>query len=78
MILIPLCKYDLLEENNPSYLLHNSSDNNQNWYMGAFFVATLLLEKCEDDIHTPEMGTWESSKTLETSEFDYRGQKTSP
>jgi hypothetical protein len=42
------------------------------------FVATPLLEECEDDIHTPEMGSWESSKTLETSEFDYRGQNTSP
>jgi len=30
------------------------------------FVATPLLEKCEDDIHTPEMGTWESSGTPET------------
>jgi len=34
-------------------------------------------EECEDDIHTPEMGTWESSETLETSEFDYRVQNTS-
>jgi len=22
------------------------------------------LEECEDDIHIPEMGTWESSETL--------------
>jgi len=41
-------------------------------------VATPLLEECEDDIHTPEMGIWESSKTLKTSEFDFRGQNTSP
>jgi hypothetical protein len=34
-------------------------------------------KKCEDDTHTPEMGTWESSRTLETSEFDCRGQNTS-
>jgi len=40
-------------------------------------VATPLLEECEDDIHIPEMGTWESSRTLETSEFDYRGQNNS-
>jgi len=26
-------------------------------------VATPLLEECEDDTHTPEMGTWESSGT---------------
>jgi hypothetical protein len=30
----------------------------------------------EDEIHTPKMGTWESSRTPETSEFDYRGQNT--
>jgi len=35
------------------------------------------LEECEDDTHTPEMGTWESSGTHETSEFDCRGQNTS-
>ncbi len=37
----------------------------------------LLLEECEDDTHTPEMGTWESIGTPKTSEFDYRGQNTS-
>jgi hypothetical protein len=36
-----------------------------------------ILRKCEDETHTPEMGTWESSRTLETSKFDYRGQNTS-
>jgi len=40
-------------------------------------VATPLLEECEDDTHTPEMGTWESSRTFEISEFDCRGQNTS-
>jgi hypothetical protein len=40
-------------------------------------VVTLLLEECEDDTHTLEMGTWESTGTLETSEFDCRGQNTS-
>ncbi len=35
-------------------------------------VTTPLLEKCEDDIHIPEMGTWESFETPETSEFDCR------
>jgi hypothetical protein len=42
-----------------------------------FIVATPLLEQCEDDTHTPKMGTWESSETPKTSEFDYRGQNTS-
>jgi len=41
-------------------------------------VATPLLEECEDDTHTPEVGTWESSGTPETSEFDCRGQNTLP
>ncbi len=36
-------------------------------------IATPLLEECEDDTHTPEMGTWESSGILEISEFDCRG-----
>jgi hypothetical protein len=42
------------------------------------FVATPLLEECEDDTHTLEMGTWESSGTPKTLEFDCRGQNTSP
>ncbi len=36
------------------------------------------LKECENDTHNPEMGTWESSGTPENSEFDCRGQKTSP
>jgi hypothetical protein len=44
----------------------------------ARIVATPLLEECEDDIHIPEMGTWESSGTPKTSEFDFRGQNTLP
>jgi len=40
-------------------------------------VTTPLLEECEDDTHTPEMGIWESSRTPEISELDYRGQNTS-
>ncbi len=39
------------------------------WTMRVNLV-TPLLEECEDDIHTFEMGTWESSGTLETSELD--------
>jgi hypothetical protein len=41
-------------------------------------IATPLLEECEDDTHTPEMRSWESSGTLETLKFDCRGQNTSP
>ncbi len=39
-------------------------------------LATLLLEEWEDDSHTPEMGTWESVGTPETSEFDCSDQNT--
>ncbi len=39
-------------------------------------VATLFLDKWEDDIHTLEMGTWESTGTLKTSEFDCKNQNT--
>jgi hypothetical protein len=39
-------------------------------------VATPLWGKCEDETHTPEIGTWEYSRALEISEFDYRGQNT--
>jgi hypothetical protein len=42
------------------------------------YVVTPLLEKCEDNTHTPKMGTWEFLKTPKTSEFDCRGQNTSP
>ncbi len=34
----------------------------------------LTLRECEDETHTPEMGTWESFGTLKISEFDCRGQ----
>jgi hypothetical protein len=40
-------------------------------------VATVLWKECEDETHTPEMGTWESSGTPESSEFDCKGQNTS-
>jgi hypothetical protein len=42
-----------------------------------YIVATPLLEECEDDTHTLEMGTWESFETPKISEFDYMGQNTS-
>jgi hypothetical protein len=35
------------------------------------------LRECEDETHTPEMRTWESTRILETSEFDCGGQNTS-
>jgi len=42
----------------------------------SLIVATPLWRKCEDETHIPEIGTWESSETPETSEFDCRGQNT--
>jgi hypothetical protein len=47
------------------------SESNEVWV----FVATPLLEECEDDIHTLEMGTWESSRTFETLKVDCRVKK---
>jgi hypothetical protein len=41
-------------------------------------VATPLWGKCEVATHTHENGTGESSRTPENSEFDCRGQNTSP
>ncbi len=39
-------------------------------------LSNPILRECEDEIHIPEMGTWESSGTPKTLEFDYRGQNT--
>jgi len=36
-----------------------------------------VLKECEDEIHILKMGTWESSRTPETSEFDCKGQNIS-
>jgi hypothetical protein len=38
------------------------------------FVATPLWDKCEDEAHTPKSEKLESSRTLENSELDYKGQ----
>ncbi len=35
------------------------------------------LRECEDETNTPEMGTWEASRTPESLEFDCKGQNTS-
>jgi len=34
------------------------------------------LRECEDETHTPKMGTWESFGTSKISKFDCRGQNT--
>jgi hypothetical protein len=54
------------------------------WFIHAPKVANYalccnpILEDCEDDIHTLEMGTWESSGILKTSEFNCKGQNSLP
>jgi hypothetical protein len=61
-------------------LRRNLRQNKNTWtytFNSLQSVATPLLEECEDDTHIPEMGTWESSRTPETSEFDCRRQNTS-
>ncbi len=58
------------QENKTTHVNHNEKRARES-------VATLLLEEWEDDTHTPEMGTWESTETPEISEFDCRGQNTS-
>jgi hypothetical protein len=40
------------------------------------FCHNPILRECEDETHTPEMGTLESSRIFETSKFDCRGQNT--
>jgi hypothetical protein len=40
------------------------------------WMSQPYLEGVEDETHTPKIGTWESSRTSKTSEFDYRGQNT--
>ncbi len=47
-------------------------------FLNSIHVATPLLEECEDDIHTPEMGTWESFGTPKILEFDCKVQNTWP
>ncbi len=41
------------------------------------YFCNPTLRKCEDETHTPEMGTWESSGTSETLKFDCKSQNTS-
>jgi hypothetical protein len=44
----------------------------------VFICRNPTLKECEDDTHTLEMGTWESSRTLKNLELDCKGQNTSP
>jgi hypothetical protein len=46
------------------------------FYVDHMACCNPTLKECEDETHTPKIGTWESSGTLESSEFDYKGQNT--
>jgi hypothetical protein len=61
-----------------AYLLHSPLWNHLKilGVINIYNVATLLWKECKDETHTPEMGTWESSGTPESLEFDYKGQNT--
>jgi hypothetical protein len=65
ILLLPSLRLRLLE-----------SPKNYNTYIVN--VATPLWSKCEDETCTPKSGSLESSGIPKTSEFDCRGQNTSP
>jgi hypothetical protein len=44
--------------------------------VSKFYCRNLTLKECEDETHTPEMGSSKSFMTPESSEFDYKGQNT--
>jgi hypothetical protein len=56
----------------------NTSYGQKNGRESNWQCRNPTLKKCEDDTHTLEMGTWESSGTLENLELDYMGQNTLP
>jgi hypothetical protein len=60
---------DTLERETKQYGIKKSSHN---------LCRNPTLKECEDDTHTPEMGTWESFKTPKNSEFNCKGQNTFP
>ncbi len=45
-------------------------------YVELKFCHNPTLRKCEDEIHTPEIGTRESFGTSKSSKFDCKGQNT--
>jgi len=46
-------------------------------YFEHYICRNPSLRECENETHTLEMGTWESSKTPKTLEFNCKGQNTS-
>jgi hypothetical protein len=42
------------------------------WGLEVYMCRNPTLRECEDETHIPKMGTWESSGTSESSEFDYK------
>ncbi len=68
----------IVVKSNPSFFTNAINFFFFHPYWSSNYVATPLLEECEDDIHIFQMGTWESSRTPKTSELDCRGQNISP
>ncbi len=54
-----------------------SSKTNRTKKLANVLCRNPTWMECEDETHTPETRTWESSGTPETSEFDCKGQNTS-
>ncbi len=48
------------------------------WCLKSPLLSQPYLRECEDETHTLEMGTWESSGTPKTLEFNCRDQNTLP
>ncbi len=46
--------------------------------LGVVGCHNPTLRECEDEIHTPEMGTWKSFGTPESLEFNCKSQNSSP
>jgi hypothetical protein len=57
----------------------NNTFNSETWTTSKVHTCrNPILKECEDDIHTPEMGTWESFGTPKNSKLGCRGQNTLP
>ncbi len=56
------------------YFIFNIEGSCSYFWMLKVFCRNPTLKECEDDIHTPEMWTWESFGTLEYSVLDCRAK----
>jgi len=56
-------------------IIFKSQRNSRLW--ATYMIVATLFRGCEHEIHTPKIGTRESSWTPEILELDFRGQTTS-